>query len=395
MKFVVLVGDGMGDYPVAELGQRTPLQTARIPNIRRIAAAGEVRLVQTVPQGVYPGSDVANLSLLGYDPKSNYTGRAPIEAAGAGVPLQPADAAFRCNLVTIENGLMKDYSAGHITTPEGRQLITDLDRRIGKDGLRFHGGVSYRHLLVWRNGPVNIQTTPPHDIADRPVDRHFPAGAGSGEVRRLMDESVGLFASHPINLERIRKGLRPATQIWLWGQGRSMQLKSYKDLYGLSGGIVSAVDLVRGLGILAGLKADKIEGATGFLDTNFNGKVQAALDLLTRHNFVFVHVEAPDECGHIGDVSKKVQAIELFDERVVGPIWAELEKRGEPYRLLICTDHRTPVSTKGHTSEPVPMARLDGPVGPATAEKPFDEFLNNGVPEKMAYEWIQQLLKQE
>lgn len=370
----------MGDYPVAELAGRTPLQGARIPHIRRLAAAGDLRMVQTVPvSGLSPGSDVANLSLLGYKPEDHYTGRAPIEAAGAGIPLNADDVAFRCNLVTVADGRMDDYSAGHITTEEGRQLVAAVEQAMGRPGLRFHGGVSYRHLLVWSGGPAEIKTQPPHDIAGKPVADHLPSGEQQTQVRALMEKSIELFREHPVNMARVAAGKKPATQIWLWGQGRSLKLPSYQELYGLSGGVITAVDLIRGLGRLIGLDVIQVPGATGFLDTNYAGKVQAALDVIEKSNFVFVHIEAPDECGHMGKVALKVEAIEAFDEKVVGPVWAALEKKGEPYRLLICTDHRTPVSVRGHTREPVPMISLDGPVGAVNREADFDEFVNGGV----------------
>ena len=393
MKYVVLVGDGMGDYPVPALGNRTILQAADIPNMRRIAAAGRVTMVNTVPPELPPGSDVANLSMLGYNPSERYTGRAPIEAAGAGIPLKPDDVALRCNLVTVENGAMLDYSSGHISTEEAHALIEAIDAKLGRKGLRFHGGVSYRHLLVWNKGPVDVVTTPPHEISDKAIAPHLPAGKRQDEVRRLMDESRAILAHHPVNEARRKAGKRPATQIWLWGQGRALALQSYREKFGLSGSVVSAVDLVRGLGLLAGLDAPRIPGATGFLDTNFQGKVDAALASLERHDFAYVHLEAPDECGHLGDAQKKKLAVELFDQRIVAPIWRALEQRGEPYRLVVAMDHRTPVSLKGHSREPVPIVLLDGPVGAVTAEAPFDETLNGGRAQDVLHEWIARVLQ--
>ena len=385
----------MGDYPVAELDGLTPLQKARIPNIRRICAAGEVRMVQTVPlKGLAPGSDVANLSLLGYNPEENYTGRAPIECAGAGIPLQPTDVAFRCNLVTIKEGKMEDYSAGHITTEEARALIEAVDQKLGHEGLKFHSGVSYRHLLVWSNGSDKVQTQPPHDIAGQPIASHLPLGENEGEIRKLLDASRDIFRDHPVNQARIAAGKNPATQIWLWGQGRALTLKTYQELFGLTGHVITAVDLVRGLGRLIGLEPIEVPGATGFIDTNYPGKVEAALQVIEKNNFVFVHVEAPDECGHSGKAQLKVGAIEAFDEKIVAPIWQALEARGEPYRLLICTDHRTPVSVRGHTREPVPMAKLDGPVGRVQSEGQFDEFVHGGQAEIKVYDWMRELLRQ-
>ena len=395
MKFAILVGDGMGDYPCPELGGQTPLQVARAPNMRRIAAAGECRMVQTVPvSGLPPGSDVANMSLLGYNAEENYTGRAAIEAAGANIPLGANDVAFRCNLVTIEDGRMADYSAGHITSEEARPLIEAVQAELGGNGLRFHAGVQYRHLLVWSGGPLALEMQPPHDISGRPVADFLPRGERAAEVRALMERSQAILRDHPVNRARRAAGQRPATQIWLWGHGRAMQLPTYQQLYGLSGGVITAVDLVRGLGRLAGLEIIVVPGATGLIDTNYAGKVEAALDVLNRHDFVFVHVEAPDECGHAGNAQQKTRAIELFDERVVGPIWEELERRGQPYRMILCMDHRTPCATRGHTRDPVPMVRLDGPVGPVHREALFDETINGGVAQCRGHAWVREILRQ-
>lgn len=388
MKVVVLVGDGMGDYPVPEFSGKTILQAAHIPHIRRIAAAGRVERIQTVPPELPPGSDVANLSLLGYDPSAHYSGRAPIEAAGGNIPMAADDVAFRCNLVTIENGAMKDYSAGHISTAEAHQLIAAVQAKLGKPGLAFHGGVSYRHLLIWKNGPTALITQPPHEITDRSIDPNLPQGQRQDEVRRLMHDSREILRNHPVNQARIAAGKNPATQIWLWGQGHALRLPAYREQFGHTGIVVSAVDLVRGLGLLAGLNAPVIEGATGFLDTNCGNKVRAALDALKTGSFAYVHLEAPDECGHLGRADLKKQAIELFDAQIVAPIWSELERRGEPYRLIVAMDHRTPVSKKGHTREPVPVALLDGPCGPVTREAPFDEISSESAPLSIAHEWM-------
>ncbi len=388
MKVVVLVGDGMGDYPVPSLGNRTILQAARIPHMRRLAAAGTIVRLQTVPPELPPGSDVANLSLLGYDPSAHYSGRAPIEAAGAGIPLGPRDVAYRCNLVTVANGAMKDYSAGHIETAEAHELIAAVQKALGRPGLSFWGGVSYRHLLIWEDGPGDLLTQPPHEIADQPLDPHLPQGFRHDEVRRLMDESREILRNHPVNQARIAAGKNPATQIWLWGQGRALRLPPYQEKFNRTGIVVSAVDLVRGLGILAGLRAPSIPGATGFLDTNCENKVAAALDALRDDSFAYVHFEAPDECGHMGRADLKVQAVEMFDERIVAPIWRALDSRGEPYRIILAMDHRTPVSKKGHTREPVPAAVLDGPVGNVTTMADFDEFAGETFPIRIAHEWM-------
>ena len=393
MKRIILVGDGMGDYPHAELGDRTVLQAARIPNLRRIAAAGRIRQVRTVPSGMSPGSDVANLSLLGYDPAANYTGRAPIEAAGAGIRLSPRDIAVRCNLVTVEDGRMIDYSAGHISTAEGRALIEAMASELSGAGPAFHAGVSYRHLAVWPDGSENWVSAPPHDIAGQTVASHLPNGEGAEPVRAWIEASARVFADHPVNLRRRAEGKAAATHIWLWGQGRALTLKTFPEQYGLRGGVVTAVDLVRGLGVLAGLDAPRIPGATGFLDTDYAAKVKTAHGMLDTADFVYVHIEAPDECGHMGDVQKKIQACEEFDARVVGPLWEYLENRGEPYRLIATTDHRTPCALRGHTGEPVPLAILEGPVGARTAEAPFDEAAGAGAEAAFAFDVVGEALR--
>lgn len=377
-KIAVLVGDGMGDEPLAELGGKTPLQAAKIPNIRRVAALGRVQLVQTVPAGLAPGSDVANMGLLGYNAKDNYTGRAAIEAAGARLPLQPADVAYRTNLVTVQDEKMADYSAGDISNEEAHKLIAALNAAAARDGLRFHGGVSYRHLLIWRDGPAELVLAPPHEISGRPIADYLPKGPRREEILALMDMSRQVFANHPVNRARVAQGKRPATQIWPWGFGKAMSLQPYPARYGLRGGAISAVDLVRGLAVLCGLEVIRVPGATGWIDTNYAGKAQAAADCLRRSDFVYVHVEAPDECGHKGLAAEKVSAIENFDRQIVAPVWAALEADGHPYRLIVCTDHRTPVAKRGHTSDPVPFAWVDGPLGAQAkpdASAPFDEFL--------------------
>ena len=390
MKTAILVGDGMGDYRVDELGGKSPLEAADIPTLRRAAGIGQLRMLSTVPSHMEPGSDVANMSLMGYNPAENYTGRAPIEAAGAGVLMGADDVAYRCNLVTVVDGVMDDYSAGHITTEEGVQLAAALEAELGRDGFHIHQGVQYRHLLIWKNGPDGFWIDPPHEFTGKPVQDHLPPNA---ELVALLEASKRVLKDHPVNQRRVAEGKKPATQIWLWGQGRSMQLPSYKSLYGMSGGVVSAVDLVRGLGVLAGLEAPRIPGATGLLDTNVAAKVDAALRILDQHDFLYFHLEAPDECGHMGDAVQKVKAIELYDREVVKPLWQALEQRGEPYKMVVCMDHRTPVSIMGHTREPVPMAIVTGPVGDVEAAAAFDETVHDGVSEGMAFDLISKLLR--
>ncbi|MFH1476785.1 MAG: cofactor-independent phosphoglycerate mutase [Verrucomicrobiota bacterium] len=390
MKIAVLIGDGMGDYPLAELGGKTPLQAAAIPNIRAIAGTGAVRLVNTIPAGMSPGSDVANLSIMGFNPREYYTGRAPIEAAGADIAMGPRDVAFRCNLIAVEQERIKDHSSGQITTAEARPIIAALNETLGRPGLAFYVSAGYRHLVIWENGPCDLVTTPPHDVLGQLTAQNLPTGARQDEVRRLMEESKPILARHC--RARLKAGKTAPTQIWLWGQGRRTTLPAYRDLFGLTGSVISAVDLVRGIGKLTGLKAEIVPGATGFLDTNYAGKVKAALSALDHDDFVFVHVEAPDECGHMGDLKLKLKAIEAFDREVVGPIWRGLEAMRKPYRLIIATDHRTPVAVRNHTAEPVPMAVLNGPARSAMAkhgrEAPFDEFVNGGQTSGMAFEWL-------
>lgn len=392
MKIAILVGDGMADYPLSDRGDRTPLQIAAIPNTRRAAGAGCARLVRTVPEGMSPGSDVAILSIMGFDPRCYYTGRAPIEAAGMGIQMGPKDVAFRCNLITVEQGVIKDHSCGHITTEEAAPMIAELDMHLGGKGLRFVAGTGYRHLLIWPDGPADLITKPPHDALGQPVDKNLPRGERRGEVLRLMDGSKGILAANPVNVERRKSGREPATQIWLWGQGRACSLPSYREMHGLSGAVISAVDLVRGIGRLAGLKVVRVPGATGFTDTNYAGKASAALKQLRSHDFVFVHIEAPDECSHMGDANLKIQAIEAFDREIVGPIWAGLESMGCPYRLIIATDHRTPVSVRNHSAEPVPVAAMSGPTR-ASVEAAFDEFVDGERVSGMAFEWIRAMLR--
>ena len=394
MKIAVLIGDGMGDYPLDQLGGKTPLQMASIPNIRRCAAAGTVRLVTTVPEGMAPGSDVANLSIMGFDPRHYYSGRAPIEAAGAGVEMQPGDIAFRCNLITVDQELIQDHSAGHISTPEARLMLADLESQLGRNGLRFCVGTSYRHLLIWQEGPLDLITVPPHDVLGQPAQRNLPKGKRQAEVRQLMEASKAILAQHPVNIARRQAGQNAATQIWLWGQGPQTALPSYRATFGLNGSVITAVDLVRGIGRLAGLDVRAVAGATGFTDTNYAGKVQAALDVLRQQDFVFVHVEAPDECGHMGDLFKKIEAIEAFDRQVVGPMLQGLQALGSPYRLIIGTDHCTPVTVRNHTRDPVPIICLEGPVKMALAEKPFDESINGGQSQGLVFEWLQAILQQ-
>jgi 2,3-bisphosphoglycerate-independent phosphoglycerate mutase len=354
--YALLVGDGMADLPIPQLDNKTPLEYARTPNMDRIAALGRVGRVLTVPDGLAPGSDVANMSLLGYDPAAFYSGRAPIEAASLGIPLAPGDTAFRCNLVTLRDGLMDDYSAGHIETEDARAIIEELQGVLASDRVRLHPGVSYRHLLVIRDlEEGRLDCTPPHDISGRPFEPHLPKGAGAALVCNLMERAREALRASPTNAKRRASGKKPATDIWLWGQGRSIALPTLAERYGLSGSVISAVDLVRGLGVLGGMKVRRVQGATGYLGTNYAGKVSAAREALSSENFVFLHVEAPDETSHEGSLEKKIQAIEEFDANVVGEMLRLLADM-PGLRIMVAPDHATPVSTKTHHSMPVPFA---------------------------------------
>lgn len=377
MKYIILIGDGMADSPVAELKGKTPLEHAPTPNLDRLASLGKFGLFATVPPGYSPGSDVANLSVLGYDPRKYYTGRAPLEAASIGVKLGPSDVAFRCNLVTLSapsvDAVMADYSSGHITTEEASEIVRDLDKALSAEGVRFYPGTSYRHLMVWKDGKKDIKTTPPHDISDKKITEHLPKGDGSDKLKRLMELSWGVMKDHPVNRKRAEAGKKPATSIWLWGQGVAPSMPPMKDRFGVDGAIISAVDLMKGIGIYAGLEVLKVPGATGYIDTNYKGKTDYALKALETKDFVCVHVEAPDEAGHNGSLKDKLRAIEDFDKLIVGPVLKGIEKFGS-YRVLVLPDHPTPLAIKTHTPDPVPFALFsDNDAKKKTVSRVFTE----------------------
>lgn len=369
MKLLVILGDGMADLPLEALGGRTPLQAAHIPNMDRVANDGRNGLARTVPDGMPPGSDVANLSIAGYEPSMYYTGRAPLEAAAMGISLAEDDIAFRCNFVTVEKGIMLDYSAGHITSDEGQELIGAL-RPLMPAG-RIYAGVGYRNLLILKNGAEAV-CTPPHDISDQPIEGHLPRGKDADQLIGLMEEARPVLASHPVNQRRIAEGRRPANMIWLWGQGPAPAMPTFQERHRLRGAMISAVDLLKGIGAYAGMEVISVPGATGNIDTNYDGKVRAALDALLRLDFVYLHIEAPDEAGHEGDVEQKIRAIELFDSNVVGPMIEGLRSHGEPFRVLLMPDHATPITLKTHTRDPVPFAIMGSGIEPDSVER-FDE----------------------
>ncbi len=358
MKYIVLVADGMADYPIKELGDRTPLEVARTPNMDFIAKHGRLGRVQTIPKNMTPGSDVANISILGYDPVKYYTGRGPLEAANLGIELEAGDVAFRCNLITASSDTLIDYSAGHISSKEASLLINFIDKNLGSDRIKFYPGISYRHLMVIKNaseeGLNKLLCKPPHDIAGQSISNNLPKGEGADILIKLMQDSRKILENHEINHVRIDLKENPANMIWLWGQGMKLSIPAFKEKFGLSGSVISAVDLINGMGKILGMNVIKVPGATGYYDTDYEGKARAAIKTLEDNDFVFLHVEAPDEAGHNGDLREKITAIERFDQLVVGTVLKAF-KRKKNFRILILPDHATPVSLKTHTSDIVPF----------------------------------------
>ncbi len=357
-KYVLLVGDGMADYPLEELGGKTPLEAARTPHMDRIAAC-RVGRVKTIPEGMEPGSDTANLSLLGYDPRIYHTGRSPLEAASMGVTLKPEDVAFRLNFVTLDfrsndDIIMKSHSSGDLSTSEGTEILETLKEDFETPGITLYPGVAYRHLLVWDNGPENARTIPPHDVLDQNMSQYLN-NPSNDPIPGLIRRSWELLQDHPVNRKRREQGLNEANSIWLWGQGKAPKMPVFEEKYGLTGSVVCAVDLIKGIGTYAGFNPIKVEGATGYLNTNYRGKAEAALEALQTRDFVLLHVEAPDEASHNGNYKEKIQAIEAFDEQVVGTILKGLADF-EAYRVMVVSDHYTPIVEKTHTIEPPPFA---------------------------------------
>ena len=376
MKVIILLGDGMSDVVYSELGNKSPLQAAMTPNMDFMARNGQVGLAGTVPQGLPPGSDVANLSIFGYDPRTCYTGRSPLEAVSMGVVLGPDDVAFRMNLVTLKphgsSLYMEDFSAGHISTEEGRSLVATLQKEIGSSEFEFHPGVGYRHLMVWRGGKDGMTATPPHDITGKSVLAYLPSGDGAATLNNIMNHAQMVLHDHPLNNKRKEEGKLPANSIWLWGHGKTPQIAPYREKFGLSGAVISAVDLIKGIGSCAGLDVINVEGATGYIDTNYLGKARAALAALEEHDFVYVHVEAPDEASHSGRMDHKIKAIEDFDRQVVGTVLEGIGKFGD-FAILCTPDHPTPVRLMTHTSEPVPFIIYRGGEGAGNGALSYDE----------------------
>lgn len=362
MKYVVVLYDGMADYPVPALGGKTPMMVAKKPNFDRMAKHGTVGLVRTVAAGLTPGSDVANLSVMGYDPCLYYTGRSPLEAVSMGIDLSDTDVALRCNLVTLSDEedysekTMVDYCAGDISSEEAAEIIKTVEEKLGNDIFAFYSGVSYRHCLVWHGGKTEIgKLTPPHDISGRKIGGYLNKNPDAAGLLELMEKSCEILKDHPVNLKRISEGKRPANAIWLWGQGSRPSLPLFEKLYGVKGSVISAVDLLKGIGICAGMNTPDVEGATGYIDTNFEGKAQKAVEELENgSDFVYIHIEAPDECGHRNEPENKVKAIELIDSRVL-PIVLEALEKYDDYKVMILPDHPTPIVTGTHASDPVPF----------------------------------------
>ena len=380
MKYVVFLGDGMADYPQKSLGDKTPLQLAKKPFIDSLAKSSEMGLCKTIPDGLKPGSDVANLSVLGYDPKTCYTGRSPLEAASIGIDLKDTDITARANLVTLsgedvfEDKTMIDYSAGEITTEEARGLISFLAEKLNDGKRSLYAGVSYRHCLVTDNGKIAGDLTPPHDITGRKIKEYLPKSEVGKEYLAIMKKSCELLKDHPINLDRIKRGKRPANSLWFWGEGSKPSLENFEHRYKIKGGMISAVDLLKGIGKLSGMRVIDVAGATGNYDTNFAGKANACIENLSDLDFIYIHMEAPDECGHHGDAEHKIFSIGEISEKVVKSVVESLKEKGEDFAVLICPDHPTPLSTMTHASDPVPymIYRSDKPFTGKTAYS-YDE----------------------
>ncbi|MFH0781664.1 MAG: cofactor-independent phosphoglycerate mutase [Pseudomonadota bacterium] len=378
MKYLILVGDGMGDYPVAELAGRTPLEAAAIPMIDELCRRGEFFLTRTVPHGFPPGSDVANMSLMGYDPALYYTGRAPLEAAAMGISLADDETAFRCNLVTLDPGendrmTMRDFCAGHISNQEAHILIAALEAECATATFHFKPGVSYRHLVVFKGEHPGFVTVPPHDHIEKDVTSHWQSYRTEPAWKELLDKAGTVLANHPVNLARIRAGKNPASQIWLWGEGKMPSTPTLTKRFNISGSMISAVDLLKGLGVVGGLSVINVPGATGYIDTNYEGKAQAASQALRDGDFVFVHLEAPDEAGHQGSLSDKMTAIEDFDRRIVRPIVTDLRNQREDFRVIVTMDHFTPLALRTHVSDPVPTLLYDSRELQQGSGLPFSE----------------------
>lgn len=371
MKYILVVLDGMADEFLPELDGKTPMMVARKPNLDRLAARGQVGIVTTTPPGMSPGSDVTNLSILGYDPRKYYTGRGPLEAASLEIPLETRDVAFRCNLVSTDGAAITESSAGHVSTEEARVLIELLDEKLGTSRIKFYPGVSYRHITVWRDGSADVECAAPYRIVGEPFREHLPMGDGEDKLRSMIYDSYEILDGHPINRRRVDEGHHPANMVWFWGQGVQPDIPPFFNLRGMTGSVVAAVDLIRGIGRMVGLKLYDVPGATGYTDTNYLGKGQYAVGALRQQDFVWVHIEAPDEAAHEGDLDAKIEAIEQIDEKVIGTIVEGMKDIGE-FRLLALPDHPTPVKTRSHSDSPVPFVLYSSAQETANS-LPYDE----------------------
>lgn len=402
MKYIVVLGDGMADYPIPAHANKTPLQAANKPTIDSLAKHAQVGLCQTVPEGFKPGSDVANLSVMGYDPHECYTGRSPLEAVSIGIDLKDTNVTLRCNLVTLsdepryEDKTMIDYSAGEISTAEAEELISYLKKHFDNEKFTLYAGVSYRHCLVVDHGRTGHELTPPHDITGKPVKGHLPQGPDAKLYLDMMKRSAELLKNHPVNQARIAAGKNPANSVWFWGEGTKPKLANFEQKFGKKGAVISAVDLVKGIGILAGMKIIDVPGATGNYDTNFAGKAQAAFNELNHGtDFVYIHMEAPDECGHQGDIAHKIYSIEQISETVVKPLIEGLREAGEAFRILICPDHPTPISVRTHVSDPVPYLLYSSDEKYSSDVLSYDELSakNTGIFVKQGWELMKKLFQ--
>lgn len=404
MKYVVILGDGMADFGVEELGGKTPLQYANTEYFDYFAKHGKVGMVKTVPTGMNPGSDTANLAVFGYNPEVYYSGRSPYEAASIGVPMSSTDVTFRLNFVTISEGeeygdrVMLDHSSDEITTAEAKLLLDSVREKFQSEDIEFHAGISYRHIMLWHNAPYEFKLTPPHDIIGKNIGDYLPQGKESSRILDMMKASAEILKDHPVNLDRIKRGLKPANTIWIWGEGKAPQLSDFKEKYGINGSVISAVDLIKGIGKCANMKNVEVEGATGNVHTNFDGKAAATINELDNGaDFVYVHVEAPDEAGHRNELDNKVKSIELLDSKIAKFIKEELDKRGEPYRIMVLPDHPTPLAIRTHTGDPVPFVIYDSTKDSNNADASYDEVYaaSTGVYVEEGYKLMDLFIKGE
>jgi 2,3-bisphosphoglycerate-independent phosphoglycerate mutase len=384
MKYLILLGDGMADWPIAELDNKTPLEYAKTPNMDKIAN-GLFGMIKTVPDGLPPGSDVANLSVLGYNPEKYYTGRAPLEAASNSIFMEDADVAYRCNFVNIENGIMKDFAAGHIPSQKAAELIDLLNSQLDIEGIEFFKGVSYRNLMIWRDGSTD-KTTPPHDISDKPITDYLPQGKAKEFLLDIMNKAQKILKNNSVH--------KDANSIWLWGEGKKPSMPLFRDMFNKNGCMISAVDLMVGIGKLTKLEIPEIKGLTGFIDTNYEGKINAAYDFLkSGGDFAYVHVEATDEAGHMGELNTKIEAIELFDEKIVKEALKMTDEFSDNFRIAVLPDHPTPIKIKTHTSEPIPFAMFDTSKEVADNKASYNEkFCKNGIFIEKGYTFIKDFL---